>query len=86
MLAHILAEKEFFEQAADCIGYKSKDIYKYGGYSVEDWVADFKLRMSMINYNQEKKKLDSLQSKLKELVSQEVKTAEELEEIAKLLK
>ena len=51
------------------------------GFSFNEWVHDLKLRASIIKWDVEKKKLNKLESKLKDLRSDDAKTEDSLSDI-----
>lgn len=53
-----------------------------GGYSSEDWITDIKSRLSIIQWNAEKVKLDKMDKKLQALLSEDAKTANAIADIA----
>lgn len=56
------------------------------GYSKDDWIADAKKRIAVLNFNNKKKELDDLEVKLNSLISPEERRQIELEEIALKIK
>lgn len=56
------------------------------GFPIDDWLSDFKLRSTMILWDKEKKKLKVLESKLKDLRSEDAKTEDALADIMDALK
>jgi hypothetical protein len=83
-LAHLLAQSDDTVKAAQMLGVAAPK-FEWFGYSVEDWVDDFKMRISIIDWEAKKAKLDATQTKLSQLVSEEARTEMELESISKLL-
>ncbi len=83
-LAHLLAQSDDTAKAAQMLGVAAPK-FEWFGYSVEDWVDDFKMRISIIEWEAKKAKLDATQTKLSQLVSEEARTEMELESISKLL-
>jgi hypothetical protein len=57
----------------------------FGGYSIEEWEADFKLRVEILGWEGGKKILEETERKLASLVSEEARTEMELEKIKKSL-
>ena len=55
----------------------------YDGYSLEDWVDDFKKRVAVIQLKTKKEKLNSLEDRLNGIVSPETRRQMELEIIMK---
>jgi hypothetical protein len=83
-LAHLLAQNSDTTEAAKILGVKPPK-FLWCGYSVEDWVEDFKMRLSVLSWEARKTQLDATQAKLSQLVSEEARTEMELENIAKSL-
>tara|TARA_R110000772_G_scaffold17946_3_gene49994 strand:+ start:143673 stop:144110 length:438 start_codon:yes stop_codon:yes gene_type:complete len=59
--------------------------FTWFGYSVEDWKTDFKTRINKIQISSKKTELATLESRLNKLISPELRTQLELEDIAKQL-
>jgi len=83
VVAIILREHSFKIEAAEQLGVSCDSIAAYRGFSFEDWVHDFKLRASMITWDMEKKKLNILDKKLKDLRSEDAKTEDAISSIMK---
>jgi hypothetical protein len=58
---------------------------KLNNQSADDWVADFKQQVAVIQWRDQKTKLDKLNKKLGKLMSEDARTANELEDIEKML-
>lgn len=82
-LAALIRGKETCEAAAKKLGVTYK--YSWLGYSYEDWESDIKSRLSRINISQKKKELEKIEKRLDGLISSELRTKMELEEISKAL-
>ena len=61
-----------------------KDI-AISGFCVEQWIADVKSRLNVIEYKNEENNLKQMEGKLDTLLSNEKRTELEIEEIAKML-
>lgn len=83
-LSYILANDKTTIEASKLLGV-SPIKFDWYGYSTEDWVEDFKTRISVLKWEAKKKQLDATQAKLTTLVSEEARTEMELESISKLL-
>jgi hypothetical protein len=83
-LSHILSQDRATNEAAKLLGV-SPVKFDWYGYSTEDWTEDFKTRISILQWEANKVKLDMTQAKLATLVSEEARTEMELESISKLL-
>jgi hypothetical protein len=70
------------EEAAQLLGVPEPS-FEWGGYSIQDWLADFKTRLSIVTWESNKAKLDGTQAKLAQLVSEEARTEMELDSISK---
>lgn len=84
ILSFILDRKKTTEEASKRLGVEAKK-FEWAGFTLEQWEEDFKSRVELIKWNQKKKDLDATNKKLKELISEDGKTAMALEEIAKSL-
>jgi hypothetical protein len=73
-----------FSKGCDELGLKDQ-VFKWDGYTREEWVQDFKTRIKIIEYDNRKKLLEATKTKLNGLVSEEARTEMELEDIKKLL-
>ena len=83
-LAELFEHEASFVRASGILGLK-KAVYKYNGYTVDEWKEDFMTRIRVIEYNAKKKTLDATKAKLQGMVSEEAKTEAELAAIADLL-
>jgi len=83
-LATLRAAKTAQEEAAGILEVENYE-FKWGGYAYKQWEADFKMRVAEINRGAKKKQLATIEGKLKNLVSEEEKTAMELDDIEALL-
>lgn len=55
---------------------------KIGGYTTDEWIGDIKSRLEVIEWKAEKVKLDAMDKKLSELLSEDAKKAKAIEDIA----
>jgi hypothetical protein len=83
-LAFLLEKTLFQSSAAEKLGVTGK-AFEWNGYPIEDWQADFKKRIEIVNWQARKVQLDQTKKKLKSLISAETKTEMEIEELSKLL-
>jgi len=81
----ILQEKHFVKEAASLLEVEESDV-KWNGFSFDEWIHDFKLRSSMISWDAEKKKLNTLDKKLSDLRSEDAKTEDAISDIIAELK
>lgn len=79
--ADMLSIMEFRAKAAITLGVDVDT--DWNGFSVEDWVADFKKRIASISIKNQKTKLASLEQRLDAIVSPEQRREMELEAILK---
>ena len=75
-VAYLLKEQSFVKQASELLGVA------YTNTALDEYVADFKLRAQMIQWDGEKRKLEALEGKLKDLRSEDAKTADALTALA----
>ncbi len=83
ILGFLIEREQFHKKASDTLGVSIK--FKWMGYSLEDWQTDLQTRIDKIQINKKKQELEALESRLNSLVSPELKTKLELQEISKLL-
>ena len=57
----------------------------FDGFSVLDWIEDLKSKKRMLEYNEKKQQLNTLEKKLDKLLSDEKKTELEIDAIASLI-
>ena len=79
---HIVAEIVNFQAAATLLNINTIDMPKYNGFTIEEWIDDFKLKVKIILWTIEDKKIKMLELKLKDLRSEDLKTADALDDIA----
>lgn len=60
-------------------------IFKHDGFTLKDWVSDFKNRIALIKWNQKKTELDNAEKKLAGLMSEDAKTSQALKELEGLI-
>jgi hypothetical protein len=83
-LSYLLSTEELRAQAAEMLGV-AVESFTHGGYTIAEWKEDFKLRISIVNYDGRKRELAAMEKKLKGLVSEGTRTEMELDEIEGLL-
>lgn len=82
-LAEILMLKEYHQKSAKLLNVKHDFLIE--GFEFEDWFNDFESRLNKIKLKNEKEKLSKLESRLKNIMSEDLKRTIELEEIIKEL-
>jgi len=85
-VADIYQTHESYIKAAAMLNIEKIDLPKINGFSIEDWIEDFKLKVAIIRWTIEDKKIRALESQLKDLRSEDLKTADALDEISNSLK
>lgn len=83
-LSYLLLNEEFFRMACSRLGVSNVS-FEWQSYKVADWEKDFAMRIRQIEYEKNKKRLEDTQKKLAALVSEEERTAMEIENIRKAL-
>lgn len=78
-LAELLSMQDYHLKAAKILD--SKSAFIVDGYTIEEWQNDFKLRLNKIKAKNEKEKLDNLEQRLKNIMSEDLKRSKELEAI-----
>jgi hypothetical protein len=72
-----------YNETAQELGSSEK--YTWLGFTKDEWFADLKTRMNVLQISERKRELFELESRLNSLISPELKAQMELEEIEKLL-
>ncbi len=85
-VADIINVRDSYTKAAEVLEVDIIEIPKYNGFSFEEWIEDFKLKVKIIQWMIEDKKIKALESNLKNLRSEDLKTADALEDITSALK
>ena len=83
-LAFLLTWMGNYEEAASRLNVDCEEV-KWMGFTVEEWQTDFETRLAKIRLTAEKKKLAALEAQLNSLMSDELKTDLQLQEIEALL-
>jgi hypothetical protein len=83
LTAKLLSEKANYSEACQFLGLQEKTSSKVS--LINDTLEDVKLRTQMVLWDIEKKKLDVMERKLKDLRSEDAKTEDALADIAKEL-
>jgi len=83
-LAALTMQKQTREAAAKELGIDEYE-FKQDGYTYDQWVSDLKMRVGEVQRQAKKKHLEKLEKTLSQLVSEEERTAMELDKIADLL-
>lgn len=83
MAAFLFAQRQSFEQVQEFFSTNVK--FKWGGYSYDDWMYDFKARIDKIQIAKKRKELEVLESRLDAILSPELKAEMEIEAIEKEL-
>jgi len=84
-LSYLLVKQSFNDTAASMLSVPHK-VLQWNGYTLDEWCEDFKTRLSVVSWEAKKKELEASEQKLKKLVSEDTRTAMEIDEIANLLK
>lgn len=82
-LGFLLVQEEAFDKGCKSLGIDGT--FKWDGYTRKEWEEDFRMRVSIIRYDANKKKLEAAQAKLNSLISEDARTAMELEDLKNLI-
>jgi len=63
-----------------------EDEYIIYGYSIDEWITDIKLKLEILKYEEEDRKLKRLELQLENLLSNEKKVSLAIDEIEELIK
>lgn len=83
-LAYLLEKQGLQQAAANHLGVRLEP-FSWEGYSLQEWMQDFKLRLDILHWEDKKAQLEATKKKLHALVSEEAKTEMELADIEKML-
>lgn len=89
ILSFLIVQQEGFDKAStrlfDTVTIGRDSNFKWMGFSLEEWQADLQSRLNKIQITKKKNELDELEGRLNKLVSPELRTKLELEEITSIL-
>lgn len=80
LVTRLLAQSHFNSMANEALGTDVKP--KVGDFTVAEWIADIKLRVELLAWESNKKKLTAMDAKLAELMSEGARTADAIADIA----
>lgn len=80
LASQLIVRKEAQDKANEVLGTNVQ--IDFGSYTIDQWLRDIKLRVSQMNWEHENKKLQAMDAKLADLLSEDAKTAEALSNIA----
>ena len=83
ILIFLLRYEHFHKEACNRLGITDECVWL--GYSVNQWETDLKTRLSRLSISTKKSELATLEKRLNNLMSADLKTQLELNEITKLL-
>jgi len=63
-----------------------EDEYNFSGYSIDQWITDIKLKLDILKYEEEDRKLKELERKLENMLSLEKQVELAINEIESLIK
>ncbi|RTK96654.1 MAG: hypothetical protein EKK64_03455 [Neisseriaceae bacterium] len=79
-IASFLREKErAYNETSKLLKVLKAPAFMWGGFPVSDWLEDIQTKINKVQINEKKKKLDSLQKRLVQITSQELKAKMELD-------
>ena len=83
-LIHLLVKLNSYLMSAVDLGLE--DEYNFSGYSIDQWITDVKLKLDILKYEEEDRKLKELERKLHVLLSSEKQVELAINEIESLIK
>lgn len=84
-LAALLRNRANHVEAAKLLGFDKPAPFEHDGYSLEDWLADMKIRATKIQIAQKRKDLERYEAQLDKLLSNDKKVELELDQLEKEL-
>jgi hypothetical protein len=85
IVAFLIGKLRDYNEAAAMLGIEVP-AFTWGGFSVEDWSKDIKMRIDKIQIADKKKKLETTEARLNAIISPQLRAEMELEAIAEELK
>ena len=82
-LSSMIVHKNAWREAIEIMGSKAE--FEWNGFTFDEWVEDFKTRLTKVNIEKKKKDLEKLQKRLDAVITPELKAKMELEAIEKEL-
>ena len=80
LASQLIGKKESYDKACEFLGVK-----KESNTDIDDSLSDLKVRVQIIQWDIEKRKLNAMELQLKNLRSEDAKTEDELDDIVKAL-
>lgn len=80
--AFLKGQASHYEETAKELGVEEAPKFTWGGFSVDEWLADLKTRLSKVQVAKKQKKLEALEARLNAIISPELRAQMELEAIA----
>lgn len=80
VMRHLLLHESFHKAALKELKLKTTP-FEVDGYTIKDWKTDLELRIAKVTIKEKKEKLDILEKKLKNVMSEDQKRAAEFSEI-----
>lgn len=84
LCSDIISKKESFDKTKSILGIE--DEFMIDSFSYDDWIFDIKKRLATITKKSKLQELENLESRLKSIMSEDLKRSMEFEDISKLLK
>ena len=83
LLTNLLVKLNMYRLSA--VDLEFEDEYIMSGFSVDEWITDIKLKLEILKYEEEDRKLKVLESKLHNLLSLDKKVELEIGEIESMI-
>jgi len=80
LVIRLLAQSDYNSKANELLGTNIKP--KVGDFTTTEWIADIKLRVQLLSWESDKKKLTAMDAKLTDLMSEGARTADAIADIA----
>lgn len=79
---YLISRKEEYEKTAKLLGVSKPPVLSWCGYSIDDWIDDIKAKVKKIEIEKEKEKLSTLEKRLDNIISPELRRKLELQSIS----
>lgn len=83
LCSELIFKKESFDKAKSIL--EIEDEFMIDSFSYDDWIFDIKKRLATITKKSKLQELENLESRLKNIMSEDLKRSKEFDDISKLL-
>lgn len=85
MIGYVEQKKTEYLSGMNIIGATEFPVFKWNGFSLEDWIHDAKVRIDVLTYNNKKEILEKTRETIEKFMSEEERQAREFKNIINAL-